>query len=278
MEHLGQPVKGGIGIAAADAFDEGADRVVVSVVFRVIDDGFALDAFLDDGAGQADGPRFVRFGGQGGKLEGVEATPGVAIANFGQVCCGILVYSDLCRAQAAPGIGDGAVDEGVQVRGGQRPQFEDERAGNERAVDVEERIHRRRADQAHGAALDIRQQDILLRFVEAVDFVDEKDRACAVAREPHRGGRHDLANFGHRALHPAEAFEAGLAGARDDFREAGFPRAGRSVEHDGRKPVGFDRAAEKLAGTENMFLPDIFLQGPRPHPLGQGRVGGHGSR
>ena len=278
MEHLGQPVEGGIRIAAADALNESTDRVVVRVVFRIIDNGFALDAFLDDGAGQTNGSHLVRFGGQGGKFEGIETTPGVAIANFGQVRCGILVDRDFFRAESALGIGERAMDEGAQVRRGQGPQFEDERAGNERAVDVEERVHRRRADQAHGAALDIRQQDVLLRFVEAMDFVDEQNGAGAVAREPHRGGGHDLANLGHRALHPAEAFEAGLAGAGDDFREAGLPRAGRAVEHNGGKPVGFDRAAEKLAGTENMFLSDIFLQGPRPHPLGQWRMGGRGNR
>jgi hypothetical protein len=96
VEHFRQPVKRGIGIAAADAFDEGADRVVMGVVLRIVDDGFALDAFLDDGAGQVDGAVRGGIGGEGGEFEGVEAASGVAVANFGQVR-GVLALSDLAR-------------------------------------------------------------------------------------------------------------------------------------------------------------------------------------
>ncbi|MNY81932.1 hypothetical protein D3C86_2237570 [compost metagenome] len=46
-------------------------------------------------------------------------------------------------------------------------------AGQERRVDLEGRILRRRTDQGDAALLHERQKSILLRLVKAVDFVDE---------------------------------------------------------------------------------------------------------
>ena len=109
-----------------------------------------------------------------------------------------------------------------------------------------------------------------------MDFVDEEHGAGAVAGEAQGGGGHDLAHFGHRALHPAQALEAGVGGAGDDLGQAGLARAGRTVEDDGRKPIGLDGAAEEFAGPEDVFLPGVFVQGPRPHPLGQRGVGRRG--
>jgi glutamate-5-semialdehyde dehydrogenase len=162
----------------------------------------------------------------------------------------------------------------VKALSGERSELENERAGNERAVDVEKGIHRGGADEPHGAAFHVGQQHVLLGFVEAVDFVDEKNGAGAVARETQGGGGHDLADFGDGAFDAAETFEAGMGGAGDDFGEAGFSGAGRTVENDGGKPVGFDGAAEQFAGAEDVFLSGVFLKNPRAHPLSQRRVGG----
>lgn len=43
VEHFGEPVEGGVGVGAADGFDEGGDGVVVGVAVAVVDDGFFLD-------------------------------------------------------------------------------------------------------------------------------------------------------------------------------------------------------------------------------------------
>ena len=52
VEHLRQPVERGVRIAAAHAFDEGGDRVVVLVAIAVIDDRLSLNALLRDRAGR----------------------------------------------------------------------------------------------------------------------------------------------------------------------------------------------------------------------------------
>ena len=181
MEHLGQPVKRGIGIAAADAFDESAYRVIVGIVIGIVDHGLALDAFLDDRAGQVDGARFVRSGGQGGEFQRIKAAAGVAIADFREVGGGVRMEGDVPPAESAFRVGEGAVHESAQIHDGERTQLEDQRAGDQRAVDVEKRVHRGGPDEAHCAAFDVGQEDVLLRFVEAVDFVDEQNGARSVA-------------------------------------------------------------------------------------------------
>ena len=52
---------------------------------------------------------------------------------------------------------------------------EDLGAGNERGVDVEVRVVSGRSDEPHRASLDVRQEDVLLCFVETMDLVDEEN-------------------------------------------------------------------------------------------------------
>jgi hypothetical protein len=40
MDHFGEPVEGGVGVAAAHGFDEGGDGVVMGIAVGVIDNGF----------------------------------------------------------------------------------------------------------------------------------------------------------------------------------------------------------------------------------------------
>ena len=52
-------------------------------------------------------------------------------------------------------------------------QGEDARSRQERRIDLERRVLRRGPEQRDIAVLDVRQHDVLLRLVEAVDLVDE---------------------------------------------------------------------------------------------------------
>src|SRR5438876_1116700 len=56
-------------------------------------------------------------------------------------------------------------------------QGEDARSRQERRIDLERRVLRRGPEQRDVAILDVRQHDILLRLVEAVDLVDEQNGA-----------------------------------------------------------------------------------------------------
>jgi hypothetical protein len=74
-------------------------------------------------------------------------------------------------------------------------QLIDLRAAEERVVDLEVRVLRRRPDQRDKALLDRGQQGVLLGLVEAVDLVEEEDRAAA-AGPALAGAGDDLADLG----------------------------------------------------------------------------------
>ena len=68
VEHFGEPVEGGVGVGAADTFDEGGDGIVVLVAVLVIDHGFFLDTFFGDGVGDVDDSEGIWRGSDDGDL------------------------------------------------------------------------------------------------------------------------------------------------------------------------------------------------------------------
>ena len=163
-----------------------------------------------------------------------------------------------------------------EIRRRERLELENLRARDQRAVDVEERIVRRRADEAHRAALHIRQQHILLRLVEAVDFVDEQDRLRAAVLQPIRRRRDHAPHVGDVALHAAQPLKPRLRALRDDLRQRRLPRPRRAEKDDRGDAVRLDRAPQQFARAEDVLLPGVFLERARAHPFRERRFGGRG--
>ena len=183
-------------------------------------------------------------------------------------------------ARAPLGVVQRASQDRRDLVGRQAAQDEHLRSRQQRGVDLERRILGRRADQHDVAGLDARQERVLLRFVEAVDFVDEDDGAAAGGAAEPLGLGHDLADFLDAGQHGAERHESrGRVG--DDARERRLAGAGRPPEDDRLQQVALDRLAQRLAGREQILLADELIEGARPHPLGQrasAPVGGSGCR
>src|SRR5439155_19555622 len=76
------------------------------------------------------------------------------------------------------------VEAELQSRLVQRPQREYPAAREERGDHLEAGVLGGGADQRHRPALNVREQRVLLRLVEAVDLVDEEQRALAVLGKP----------------------------------------------------------------------------------------------
>ena len=93
---------------------------------------------------------------------------------------GGVVRPDGERSQPPFLIAQGPAQHGLDIGIRQWLELENLRAGDQRTVHIEEGIVRGGPDEAHRAALDPRQQDVLLRFVEAVDLVHEKRRRPSV--------------------------------------------------------------------------------------------------
>src|SRR5690606_23169280 len=89
VHHFGHPVERGIGVRAANAFNEGGDGVVMHVPFFVVEDGAPLDRFFGNGEGDVDTAVGVGGGGFDGQFEGVEYAAGVAVGHIHEMIEGI---------------------------------------------------------------------------------------------------------------------------------------------------------------------------------------------
>ena len=204
-------------------------------------------------------------------FEHVECRPRIAAGQRHEVIEGLVGHVDATvRAEAAGQsafrVGDRATDDGRDVLVGQLFEPPDPHPRQERGVDLEVRILGCCPDQRDRAVLDVRQQGILLRLVEAVDLVEEEDRALAVEREPllRLGDRApDVGDTGH---HRAHRRELGADLRREQAGQAGLAGARRSPQQQRREVAAGDAPAQRSALADEVLLPDELLEVPRAHP------------
>src|SRR5699024_8497413 len=96
---------------------------------------------------------------------------------------------------------------------------------------LERRILSGGADQDDVPPLDVREKGVLLRLVEPVNLVHEKDRALAGPAETLGIGHHGL-DLLDAAEDSAERDKLAPGDARDQLRERRLADAGRSPEND----------------------------------------------
>ena len=100
------------------------------------------------------------------------------------------------------------------LRSGERFKDVDLCAGQQRRDHFKGRIFRGRPDKNDVARFDVRKESILLGFVEAVNFIDEDDRAVAGFGFQFRSG-HDFLDFLDAGQDRAERDEAGFGEPRN---------------------------------------------------------------
>ena len=110
---------------------------------------------------------------------------------------------------------------------------------------------------------------VLLALVEAVDLVEEEDRAGPVRPEPVAGALEHAAHVVDARRHGGELLEHGARGLGDDSRERRLADAGRAVEDHRRRPVALDREPERRSVGEHVPLADELVERPRPDALRQ---------
>ena len=141
---------------------------------------------------RADG---VRLGNRHGQLQRVQRDAGVARRVGGDGAQHVVGRVDALLAESALGVFDGARQDDHEVLRRERFEREDARPRQQGGVDFKRRVLGGRADQDDRAALDERQEGVLLRLVEAVDFVYEDDGAAARLAAKLVGGLHHLADL-----------------------------------------------------------------------------------
>ena len=158
-------------------------------------------------------------------------------------------------------------------RGRWRHELVELAAREQRRVDLEVRVLGGRADQRDQARLDRRQQRVLLRLVEAVDLVQEEDRAPAVGRPAARAPRSSTrAHVGHAGLHRRELHELGCRwrGRRSaPAWSCRCPAAPKKII-DGTRSAAIARRSAAL-GPDQVRLALELVEALRAQPLGQRR-------
>jgi hypothetical protein len=261
---------------------EGGDEVVMLLASFIVAKEFALEDSFEEFAGDySRGGRFVGGGGSGGlgaagaEFEGVVGGAGVAIGIGSDAEKNVVGGIELGVTEAAIGIGEGAVKEINDLRSGEGVEDVDLGAREERGDDLERGIFGGGTDEEDVAGFDIREESVLLGFVEAMDFVNEDDGALSGVGFA-LGLGHDVLDFFDAAEDGAEGDEFAAGEAGDDAGERGLAATRRAPEEHGAEIIGFDLEAKRFAGAEEFFLADEFVEGAWAHALGEGLKGGGG--
>ena len=110
---------------------------------------------------------------ENGHFKRRESAPRVAVANRDEQVERVLAKFNIIDAQSAVAIGDGAADEILNVVVPERLELKDAASAQKRVVNRKKRIFRRRADKNDDALFDLGKEDVLLRLIETVYFVNE---------------------------------------------------------------------------------------------------------
>jgi len=208
VDHPHEPVERGVGIRATHALDERADRVVVHVAGAVVEQAAALHRLAD--VGQLDRPPPVRPWRERieRELERVQGDARITVGNGDECVLRIRCKRYLSGEPAL--VGHRAAHDRAHVVLRKRLQHVYARARQERGIHFERGVLRRSAEEGDVAVLDVRQNDVLLRLVEAMDLVDEQDGALVGQLPQLAGLLDDLAQLDDAAGYRGDRDEAGL--------------------------------------------------------------------
>ena len=176
-------------------------------------------------------------------------------------------------AQAALRVAQRALQHLFELGLVERLQDDDPRARKERSVHLERRVLGGGADENDVARLDVSEKGVLLALVEAMNLVDEQDRALALAAPALFGRLQHLADVLDARQHRAHGFEMGPGQAADDVSERRLAGARRAPEDEGPELILLDRTSQGRARAEGFVLAEDLVEGAGTHAIGQGSIG-----
>lgn len=252
-QHPREPIQRGIAVGAAQRFVQRADEVVVAFLRFVVQRAAALHEFRQRRRVE----RRVhalrqQFFGHDQKIASV------AVRHRFQRGAGFVGEGEFAFHQRF-----GAGQQLFERRVVQTVQNQNLTARQQRAVQLERWIFGCRADQHDGAVFDIGQQHVLLRPVEAVDFVDEQQRALA-CRGAVGGGFENLAQVGYARRHRRHRLEREAYGIRQQPRDGRFAASRRPPQDQRGQTLGRHHATDGRGGGHQMVLAYYFGDALRP--------------
>jgi hypothetical protein len=169
LQHTGQPVERGVGIAVAHGLVQRGDQVVMLFARLVIEQDALLQCVFDDLLGD-----LAALACRGrGNLEHVVGRTRVTARVGGNLGKNLIGDSQPHLAQAALCVFERTAQQNYDLRFSELVEDIDAAAREQSTVDFEGRILGGGADQADVATLDVREKGVLLGAVETVDLVDK---------------------------------------------------------------------------------------------------------
>ena len=266
LDHPCEPEQRGIRVRPADRLDERRDHVVVGVALPVVDDRLPLHGVGGELQGLTLG-----LGRESSSLESRQRHPRVPAGDRHQMLERVVVDRQVVPAEPAFGVVQRAPDQRRHVVGGQRLQPHQQAPGEQRGIQREVRVLRRRADQRHGSLFDGRQQHVLLCLGPPMHLVHEQHGL----EQTVAGAVHHLAGVGHAAVDRGELHQMGTHRIGQQVRERGLAGTGGPPQDQRRQRALLDQLRERPSGSDQVRLPDELRRRAGTHPGGEGDVG-HG--
>src|SRR5579859_844189 len=202
----------------------------------------------------------------GAEFERVVGGAGVAVGEGGDAEENLVAGRNVFFTKPVLFVRYRAPQEVDNLRGGERIENVDFGAREQGRDHLERRVFRGRANKRDVARFDVGKKGVLLRLVEAMDFVHEHNGALAGVGLVF-GGSHHFLDFLDACKDGAEGDKFRTCEAGDQTRESGFAAARRTPEEHRGDLVIFDLLAKRFAWAEKLFLADKFIKGTRAHAL-----------
>ena len=121
----------------------------------------------------------------------------------------------------------------------------------------------------YGAVFHVGKNDILLRLVEAVNFVYEEDGRLTLHAAAITGFSDNAPQVGNSGGYGADLLEGGLGGAGHESGEGGLAGTGRPPEDERGEASRGDGAEEDPVWADHVLLTDVFIEGAGTHAICQ---------
>ncbi len=263
IEHPRQPVQRRIRIRAAHAFVQRRD-LVVELFAALVEAARAVGQYLFE---RRFGNRAALARQVGGDLEEGQATTHVAVGSGGDQVHEVV--ADLQFAVTEAALFEQCTPEGDRdvVRG---YGFHHVHAASrqQRGIQLEGRILGGGADENDRAALDVRQERILLHLVEAMHLVNEQHGTASGGEALGGLGQH-FPYLGETAEDRGNSLELGVRVLREQQGQRGLAAARRAPQDHRMHVAGLDALAQRGTGREQAALADHFVERARPHAFGE---------
>ena len=255
FKHSREIVKRRVRIAVAQTFDERRNHVVMFFARFVVRDRLAFERRFERGlhAFERHFSASSRARVERHAFERCERAP----ASPSEVAASHAIASSLSfknRAESPSGYPKArSTNHAEALSGASRSKPNHPRARKKRGIQLKRGIFGRRADQRDRAVLDMRKKRVLLRLVESMNLVDEKNRSTIAHSPGLLRFFNGLFDVFHARKNRAQRFKIRLRLLRDDFRERRFAGPGG--------PQRIERGHRSVSIHWRSGLP-----GPRPFP------------